>query len=119
MEKKATKLACFILLQGLVLRQASGFSASPHYSRKRWESQHSASTGSSSSAFSLCPSLPEAAVSAEKLLSRVEDLLLEADAQIKAALNADKSPGGVALSLIYSDQVLWKGGYGLKNMSGM
>lgn len=71
-----------------------------------------------SSGFTLCPSLPEASLSADQLLSKLQGDLGQADGQIEAALQEDKSPGGAVLSFVYGGEVLWSKGYGLKNMSG-
>ena len=66
----------------------------------------------------LCPSLPQASLSADQLTTKVQDSLKQLDQAVKTALLDDKSPGGAVLSLVYKDSVVWTGGYGLKNMSG-
>lgn len=65
-----------------------------------------------------CPSHPLPVASSAALLSKLEPALQGAAANITAALQKDKSPGGVVVSFVYRDTVLWTKGFGLINMSG-
>ena len=104
----------FLLLVLTLFFYCNAFLHSPGwYSRGLKESNRVAPD-----ALTLCPSLPEASMTADELASELQSILKQADSQVKAALLEDKSPGGAALSFVYGDQVVWSGGYGLKNMSG-
>ena len=67
---------------------------------------------------SLCPSLPSATLSKDDLAIKLSSQISAADSDIKKALEGDKSPGGAVVSIVYKDNIIWTGGYGLKNMSG-
>ncbi len=66
----------------------------------------------------LCPAIPLPAASPSEVLSKLQPFLEEAAKNISAALEADKSPGGVAINVVYNDTVLWTKGFGLINDSG-
>ncbi len=66
----------------------------------------------------LCPAIPLPAASTSELLSKLQPFLDEAAKNISAALEADKSPGGVAINVVYNDTVLWSKGFGVVNESG-
>ena len=67
---------------------------------------------------SLCPSLPSATLSKDDLAIKLSSQISAADSDIKKTLEGDKSPGGAVVSIVYKDDIIWTGGYGLKNMSG-
>ena len=104
-----TPLVALVLFCGAA-RVETVFS-SRQYSRELWKLD-------SSDDLSLCPSLPEASLSADQLLAKLQDSLKQVDEQIKATLEEDKSPGGAVVTVVYGDGVIWSKGYGLKNMSG-
>ncbi len=68
--------------------------------------------------FQLCPSLPQADLTADQLSAKMADYFKQADEQVKTAMAAAGNPGGAVLSLVYMDKILWTGGYGSKNMNG-
>ena len=68
--------------------------------------------------FQLCPSLPEADLTADQLSSQLADDLKQADEQIMSAWAGDDAIGGAVLSLVYKDKLLWTGRYGVKDMNG-
>lgn len=67
----------------------------------------------------VCPAIPLPSASPSEVLHKLQPFLDEAEKNISAALEADKSPGGVAVNVVYNDTVLWSKGFGLINESGM
>lgn len=68
-----------------------------------------------------CVVLFEAKLNPDELINELKlaDFLKKVDGSIKSLLEEDGSPGGAVLSLVYRDRIVWTGGYGLKNMSGV
>ena len=66
----------------------------------------------------LCPATPLPVASASEVLSKLQPFLDEAEEKINATLVDDKSPGGVAINVVYNDTVIWSRGFGLINESG-
>ena len=66
----------------------------------------------------LCPNFPLPAVSAPNVLAKLQPFLETVAKNVSAALEKDKSPGGVALGVVYNDTLIWSKGFGLINDSG-
>lgn len=111
--KMATDLFRLTLLLAVAVVSQGSPAAVPDVAERR----HSASAATRR-ASAECPSFPLPVASPSALLSKLEPALQEAAANITAALQRDKSPGGVVVSFVYRDAVLWTKGFGLINASG-
>ena len=65
-----------------------------------------------------CDTQPEPTITFEELKLLMVFLISKLDDGVKDILRNTSSPGGAVISIIYKDNVLWTGGYGLKDMKG-
>ena len=65
-----------------------------------------------------CPSLPLPTMTTSDFLTKMTSFLDEAAGKIQGALDEDKSPGGVAMSVVYRNVTIWTKGFGMVDMAG-
>ena len=69
-------------------------------------------------AASMCPTYPLPTPNSSAVLSKMSRFLDELSINVSAAFEAHKAKGGVSLSIVYNDTVIWSHGFGLINESG-
>ena len=65
-----------------------------------------------------CTTHPSPSVEPDALKQALQYAFQEAEQKIQAALDQDKSPGGVAVGFVYRDTLIWSKGFGLIDMKG-
>lgn len=69
-------------------------------------------------AASKCPIYPLPTPSSSAVRSQMSKFFDELATNVSAVLEAHSAKGGVSLSIVYNDTVIWNGGFGLINETG-
>lgn len=122
LSRAAWKMRSLVLLAALLLvLPAEGIFealANPRPGPNRHDPAKTQRVGRSNEAVTMCPNFPLPAVGASEVLAKLQPFLEAVVKNVSAALEKDKSPGGVALGVVYNDTLIWSKGFGLINQSG-